>query len=116
MTVDATNTDTGNIPTCRHCGGPVVWLTTSFGRWRSFNLETAHLADVPDGDGYLVRRDRIAVPTADVPPRTLRDNPRVAVAHRCQEYVDWKVLQTYGLGSVVESLKSTLTGGAPAGE
>lgn len=102
--------------TCKYCRKPIVWLTTSFGRWRAFNPETAQLADVPDGDGYLIRNDRIAVPTTDVPPRALGGNPRVAVAHRCQEYVDWKVRQTYGLGSVVESLKSALGGGSHPGE
>jgi hypothetical protein len=94
------------VSTCRHCGAAVVSLTTTTGRVRAFATETAPYATVAPGDGYLVRNDRIAVPTTDVPPRVLRGNPRVAVAHRCREYVDWKVGQTYGLGPAVETLKS----------
>lgn len=105
------------MSTCKHCGKPVVWLTTSFGRRRAFNPETSLLADIPDGDGYLVRRDRVAVPTTDVPTRALNGNPRVAVIHRCQEYADWKVEQTYGLGAVVEELGALVgRGRARAGE
>jgi hypothetical protein len=96
--------------TCKYCNGGIVWLSTPHG-YKPFDIETRPSTEVPDGDGYLLRRSGLAVPTMDVPPRVLANNPRVAVHHRCQQYRDWKVQQTYGLAAGIDNVKQALTEG-----
>lgn len=97
------------MSTCKHCNQPIIWLTTPAGP-RPFDPETAPVNEVPDGDGYLIRRDRVAIPVSDVPPRAVRDNPRVAVKHRCREYSRWRSQQEGGLSSTLDALARTLRG------